>query len=330
MILPWQQADWKRVQEARRAGRLPHALLVTGAAGLGKGGFAKNLAASLLCSAPDDGGLPCGHCRGCHLFQVGTHPDYLRITQEQPGKVIPIDSIREYISRSGLTAQAGGYKVVVIEPADALNMAAANSLLKTLEEPVAWTLIMLVSSRPGQLPATIRSRCQTIKIRAPARESAAQWLVGRVGGLDAKLLLDLACGAPLHAEKLADEGVLTLRGQLLDEFAGVLAGRNDPVTVADHWSRLELDSVLSWCAGWLIDVLRLKSAPEPPGLINPDQRKRLQAIGNALEFKTLYELLDKVYEATRTLGSQLNSLMLIESVLLEVAAAGRMLKRKKR
>jgi DNA polymerase-3 subunit delta' len=330
MVFPWQQSDWKRVQEARRAGRLPHALLVTGAAGLGEGEFAENLAASLLCSSVDGDGKPCGHCRGCHLFQVGTHPDYHRITPEQPGKAIPIDAIREYVARGTLTAQAGGYKVVVIEPADALNMAAANSLLKTLEEPVAWTLIILVSSRPGQLPATIRSRCQTINIHPPAREAAIQWLAGRVGGLDAALLLDLACGAPLHAVKLAEEGVLTLRGQLLDEFAGVLAGRNDPVAAADNWNKPEPALVLSWCSGWIIDALRLKAAQDPPGLINPDQIKRLQAIGNALEFNELYELLDKVYEAIRTLGSQLNSLMLMEGVLLEIAAAGKKLKRKKR
>lgn len=318
--LPWHQEDWNRIQAARRSGRLPHALLVSGARGIGKGRFAQNLAASMLCNSPDDGGQPCGRCQGCHLFRAGTHPDYSRVVPEEPGRAIRIDRIREYIARGALTAQAGGYKVVVIEPADALNIAAANSLLKTLEEPVNWTLILLVSALPERLPATIRSRCQRLQLPLPARTKAEQWLTAETGGKNAGLLLDLASGAPLQALELAGSDILAIRERLLEEFSGVLKGEKDPVAVATHWNGFDLQRLLTWVSGWLIDMLRLKAIPDFSGLINPDQTNRLRTLGNRLEFAQLYCLLDRVYEAIQALGSQLNSLMMLEGFLLALAA----------
>ncbi|HHH39057.1 MAG TPA: DNA polymerase III subunit delta' [Sedimenticola sp.] len=329
-LLPWHQKAWQRLQASRQADRLPHALLVSGPAGLGKGRFARDLAASLLCRDPDADGIPCGQCQGCHLFRAGTHPDYRLLAPEEPGKAITVDSIRDYIGSGSLTAQAGGYKVVLIEPAEQLNLAAANSLLKTLEEPVPWTLIVLVSSRPGRLPATIRSRCQRLGMGLPPPDQALDWLRQRVTEADPALLLDLAGGAPLRALALAEAGVMTRRGELMDLFAGVLAGRNDPLEAAANWNTEDPERVLNWCSGWVIDAIRLKATPDPAGLINPDQRQRLQAIGKALEFRTLYGILDKTYEVARTLGSQLNTLLLLEGLLLEVAAAGSRLKRERR
>ncbi len=315
-IYPWQQTIWQRLHAAHKAGRLPHALLFAGAEGLGKGPFATTFAHSLLCRSLNAADQPCGACRACHLFQAGSHPDYRRIEPEEPGKAIKIDTIRAFVDKGVLTAQAEGYKVTVIEPADAMNSAAANSLLKTLEEPVPWTVIILVSSRPGRLPATIRSRCQRVTFPIPPRPQAVQWLASQIKTDDAELLLAMGSGAPLLAKSLAAPEWLQERAMMADEFCAALHGKQDPVAIAGRWDKLELPRVLSWMNGWLIDMLRLKYGKQPPALYNPDQIQRLQVMAQVLDFTVLYGMLDRVYEANRTLGSQLNSLMTLESILL--------------
>ncbi|HEC16039.1 MAG TPA: DNA polymerase III subunit delta' [Sedimenticola sp.] len=315
-LLPWHRDIWSRLQAARGAGRLPHALLLAGAGGLGKRQFADAFAHSLFCASPDESGAPCGHCRGCHLFQVGNHPDFICIEPEEAGKAIKIDVIRGLVDKGALTTQAGGYRVIVIEPADAMNTAAANSLLKTLEEPVPWTLMILVTSRPGRLPATIRSRCQRVTFPIPPRHQAMEWLGGQIGQGDPQLLLALASGAPLQARALAQAEILKERALMADEFYAAFKGEQDPVAIAGRWEKLDLPRVLNWMAGWLIDMLRLKSGAQPPVLYNPDQRPRLQSMAQGLDFKVLHGMLDRVYDANRTLGSQLNTLMLLESLLL--------------
>jgi DNA polymerase-3 subunit delta' len=315
-LLPWHQAMWERLQGARRSGRLPHALLLSGAEGLGKRRFAETLAHSLFCNSVAEDGKPCGSCQGCHLFQIGNHPDCLRLEPEEPGKAIKVDAIRALVDKGVLTAQAGGYKVIIIEPADAMNSAAANSLLKTLEEPVAWTLMLLISSRPNRLPATIRSRCQQLSFAPPPHPQAVQWLAGQVPGADPELLLGLGSGAPLQAQGLADPEILQERGRMVDEFYSVFKGERDPVLVAARWEKLDLVRVLNWFSGWLLDMLRLKAVGTPPRLYNPDQHKQLQSLAQRLDFKVIYGLLDRVLEANRTRDSQLNVLMLLESLLL--------------
>ena len=315
-LYPWQQSIWQRLHAAHKAGRLPHALLFTGAQGLGKSQFATAFAQSLLCEALSDSGQPCGACRGCHLCQVGNHPDYKCIEPEEAGKAIKIDTIRAYVEKGVLTTQSGGYKVVVIKPADAMNTAAANSLLKTLEEPVPWTVIILVTSCPGRLPATIRSRCQRITFPVPPRNEAIAWLETQIEQGDPDLVLAMGSGAPLLAKSLAAPELLQERAQMVDEFQAALSGKQDPVAIAERWDKLELPRVLNWMSGWLIDMLRLKFGEQPPSLYNPDQIQSLQSMAQVLDFKVLYGMLDRVYEANRTLGSQLNSLMTLESILL--------------
>ncbi|MES9964321.1 MAG: DNA polymerase III subunit delta' [Candidatus Sedimenticola sp. 20ELBAFRAG] len=322
MVFPWHQAIWERLLDAHARGRLPHALLLTGAEGVGKQQFAKRLARSLLCGNRTPDGEACGACQGCHLIQAGTHPDFKRIEPEEAGKAIRIDTVRAFTDKEGFTSQAGGYKVTIIEPADALNVAAANSLLKTLEEPVPWTVMMLITSKPGRLPATIRSRCQQVMFSIPERSSAQHWLDAQ-GVKNSQLLLDLASGAPIKALQLSDAETLDSRNALLDDFFGIHAKKLDPVLVATRWSKLDMSQVLPWMCGWVIDILRLKTTATPPNLINSDQKERLQGLAGELELKMLYQLLDAVYQSVRSLGTQLNAQMMLEKLLLNWAACAR-------
>jgi len=315
-VLPWHEDLWNSLLQSEQNGRLPHALMLSGTPGLGKSRFSRRLAATLLCTGRGKQHAPCGHCQGCRLLAAGNHPALRLITPEEEGKAIRIDTIREFTSKEPLTAQGGGYKVTIIEPADAMNTAAANSLLKTLEEPVPSTLIILVTSQARRLPATIKSRCQHLHFRPPKREAARKWLSSRVGSLDSELLLDLAGGAPLRALALSESGILDERLKRLGELAALSAGEIEPVALAAAWKESDLSRLLEWIWGWVADMLRIKQGGDGGMLTNPDQKERLQKIANGIESKELYRFLDKINETIRGLGTQLNTQMSLESILL--------------
>ena len=162
VLLPWQQQQWHYVNQRIAQKHLAHAMLLTGKTGLGKRLFARYLAQALLCSNTGTDHMPCGNCRNCQLYEVGNHPDYLFIEPEDHKKPIRIDQIRTVVEFLEHTSQSRRYKIVLIDPAERMNLNAANSLLKTLEEPPGASMLLLLTSAPSQLPITIRSRCQQL------------------------------------------------------------------------------------------------------------------------------------------------------------------------
>ena len=175
--LPWHRPQWQRVERGVREGRVPHALLLRGAAGNGKARFAARLAAALLCRSDNP---PCGACASCRLCAAGSHPDRFDVTIPEDRREIVVEQIRDLVHSVGLTARLGGYKAVIVNPAEQMNRHAANTLLKTLEEPPGATVFVLVSSNHALLPATIRSRCQMIDFPVADRDIALKWLRDRV------------------------------------------------------------------------------------------------------------------------------------------------------
>ena len=129
----------------------------------------------MLCNQVDNG-IACGQCSGCITLQAGSHPDFLSLQPEEKSKFIKVDQIRSLCESMAKTSQQGGWKVAVIFPAETMNIAASNALLKSLEEPEPNTLIILVSSRLSTIPMTIRSRCQIQSSAIPSTDIAQQWL----------------------------------------------------------------------------------------------------------------------------------------------------------
>lgn len=321
-LLPWQQTEWASVHARVQQQRLPHALLLTGMTGLGKQIFARAFAAALLCRTPDAQGLACGQCRSCALLAAGSHPDYLEVTPEEPGKAIKIDQVRALTVSLGLTSQYNGYKIALLAPAEAMNRAAANSLLKTLEEPRSDTVLCLCSDEPTRLPATIRSRCQGISLHPPEPAAAMPWLCAEtgLGEEEAGLLLSLTGGAPLAARALAEEGVLDRRQALLQALQGVAAGTHDPVAVAQTWLKPGLDQPLYWLYRWVTDMIRLQQDAQAP-IRNRDQRAALQDLGERVDLHWLFRYLDVLHEALRAARGQANAQLLLESLLSPWARA---------
>jgi DNA polymerase III subunit delta' len=241
-LAPWQQRALDTALSARAAGRLGHALLLHGPARLGKRAVAELLARRLLCDQAREAALACGQCRACRLLDAGTHPDFYAVGLEVNEKTdklrteITIDQVRRLGERLTLTSQLGGAQVALVEPVDVLSHSAFNGLLKTLEEPMPGRYLILVGAQPARLPATIRSRCQRIEFRLPAREDARAWLAGQGHPAEkVEAALEASRGHPgLAADWLAD-GALELRRTVRADLASLAAGRSSAIEVAGRW-----------------------------------------------------------------------------------------------
>jgi len=337
MIYEWQQKQWQQLQQQAREQRLPHALLLTGQAGLGKREFATQLARALLCKQPQPTGEACGVCNACMLLQVelgvdeasnkdtalahmGTHPDCLWLEPEEADKAIKVDDVRELCAAMSLTSQFGGYKVAVINMADSMNINAANSLLKTLEEPSANSVLLLVSSRPQRLPITVRSRCQRISFYIPDDALAAGWLAQQKVDRS-ELMLRLAHGSPLLAQQLAQADALQPRQKLVEALLGV-ARNQSVVSHAEALSKQPVFELLGWMHDWLVDVLRLQSSPQAE-VTNLDHAPELKQLAQQLNIQRVFGLLDEVLNLRRMQTVSLNAQLLWEDLLISWQALTR-------
>ncbi|APZ43644.1 DNA polymerase III subunit delta' [Acidihalobacter ferrooxydans] len=313
---PWQQRQWSQLQAQREAGRVPHALLLTGIPGLGKRQLAEAFAQAALCERPREDGLACAQCHPCRLFAAGTHPDYTVVEPEAAGKAIRIDSARTLMDFLGLTRSFGAYKVALIDPADALNVNAANALLKTLEEPPAGTLLMLVTSAPSALPATVRSRCQVLAFGVPTAAQAQAWLATQPEAGPVDVALALAGGAPLGALQHADEERLARR----DGWNAQLAtGHFDPAVLGGEMAAADYAQALDVCLAWLRDVARAGACAEVRE--NPDRVKELRALGERVDLRGVFACLEQANRLRGLLGNGLNASLQLEELLLRYQAA---------
>ncbi len=330
ILFPWQHSQWQLLQESRQQGRLPHALLLTGPQGLGKGQFATLFAQSLLCQSNNADATPCGQCRYCQLYLAGNHPDISLISPLEGKKAIAVDQIRALGQSMSLKSQYAGHKVVVISPAEAMNINASNSLLKTLEEPSAETILLLVTHLPAQLPATIRSRCQEIRFGTGDSADGRAWLSQQLpASTDIDLLLSLADGAPLRAVQLAGEGLLEQRKALFDGLGQLASLKLDPVSLASQSNKANPNWGLLCIYSWTADMIRLKATAQTPvHLSNPDLQERLLKLANQVSLTGLFKLQDRIRQAQQEFARNLNPALIMESVLMEWQNTFRVRKRK--
>ena len=319
-LYPWLEPSRLTIATAIAQGRLPHALLLTGLPGLGKGVLADAIVRQLLCEAASLDTGPCGRCTACAQLGAGTHPDYIKVELEEDASVIKVDQIRSLSEKLSLSSHQGGYKVVVLNPADSMNINAANSLLKTLEEPSDNTVLVLVCERPSQLPATVRSRCQQIKVDVPGQDVALQWLAAQGIEGPAKTYLQMAHGAPLEALKQAQAGSIEARRGHFDSLVAILEGRTAPLTIAQSWAKEEDVQGIRWMRDWLMDLLRIAMTGQTSGVRSADLLDGLARLAHKLDSRVLFSQLERVNRALRLTASSLNRQLLTEDILLAWAA----------
>ena len=316
----WTGAERAALGAAFRAGRLPHALLIHEAPGAGGEWLATWTAQLLLCQEP--AGAPCGACGGCTRVWALQHPDVTWVRAAEDSRQIRIEPVRDLAAELALTAHSGGYKVGIVTPADALNRFAANALLKTFEEPPPRTLLALVTTQPSRLPATLISRCQRLRVRAPTRAECVQWLTALRGGGEWDGALDVLGEAPMLLAQAEPRDIAQAGREARDTLEALAQGSADPVAAAERWARGEALPLRLRCfENWLTEQIRsgaartaliteLRAAPYLPGG------------APVLNIRELFELLDEVRELRATLDVPLNRGLALEALFRRLAPQG--------
>ena len=313
----WLSPDTARLRGAYTAGRLPHALLIHEAPGAGGEWLAGWAARMVLCRNPSD--APCGRCASCARVTQGQHPDLIAVRPIEESTQIRIEQVRELASELTLTAHQGGYKVGILSPADSMNRFAANALLKTLEEPPQGTLLILVATQPSRLPATILSRCQRVRVRAPERAEAVAWLEATRGPGDWGQVLAVLGTAPLTAAEADPAAVAEVASEVRRGLEEAMAGGGDPVATAERWARSELPLRLKCVENWLTE--RIRAGFDGGGLFTEVRAgAHLRGHADSLDLRQLFGLLDAVQELKSSFDAPINRGLALESLLRSLSA----------
>lgn len=336
-LYSWQQDPWLQLQQLQS--RLPHAILFYGAEGIGKSYFAELFAQSLLCESPEPGGHACGACVSCGWFTQYAHPDYRRVRPEvldeadgietddaadtveekkpakstkAPSKDIKIDQVRALAGFTNMSTHRQGKRVILMYPAEALNGAAANALLKTLEEPPPDTVFLMVSNSLDRLLPTILSRCRKFALPMPSNEQALGWLKAE-GVQDPDVWLAEQGGAPLLAMRMAQGE----SNDILNEFLRYLShpGVEGALKTADRLQKVVVVELVGWLQRWLYDVFSLKTS----GRIRyyPRYKKDISALSQRVETSQLLGAIKAASDRRAIAEHPLSAKLFIEAMLLE-------------
>jgi DNA polymerase-3 subunit delta' len=316
--LPWLKDSQQRLRASLSTGRLPHSLLVLSVPGLGAEQLGNWITALALCESP--GTRPCDACSSCRLLRSDSHPDAHVVRLQDDAQQIKIDQVRELIESLTTKSYRGGYKVGVIEGAEALNSNGANAFLKTLEEPSADTVLVMIARPNHRLPATIASRCLRLNLSPPSTEEAIAWL--KANSSDSKpwaAALALAGGAPLLAVQLDAEGIAAIDAEMRQSLAGLAEGSVDVTLLADQWIRSNPGIRVIWLENWITQRVSASLGTAPSN--QTAEPVRLPGALLKPKIRALFELLDAAREVRRLASTGMNQQLALEALLVGGRAA---------
>lgn len=309
---------------------LPGALLLHGRGGIGKFHLAHTLAQALLCESPLESGEPCEHCGSCHWFKIGGHPDFrlleteaqtassdstgetgepIKSADKKASQFITVAQVRELADFVNLTTHRNGLRIILVHPAEAMNVHAANALLKTLEEPPPGTLFILVSHQPQRLLPTVRSRCQKINAPLPGRVEALQWLREQEVAEAEDCLAQSGC-APLAALRLSAEDYQLKRTQILEQLG--VPERLDPLALAEQGDKMELAWILNWMQQWVYDLASIGMAGR--ARYQPESSAEMICLAKTVNLIELFRFQQELLTAQRALHHPLNNRLVLEQL----------------
>jgi DNA polymerase-3 subunit delta' len=321
--LPWLKGPQQRLRSALEMGHLPHSLLVLSVPGLGAEHLANWMTALVLCESQAT--RPCDACPSCRLLRSDTHPDAHVVRLEEDAQQIKIDQVRELIESLTLKSYRGGYKVGVIEGAEALNANGANAFLKTLEEPSADTVLIMIARPNHRLPATVASRCLRLRLSPPATDAAVAWLQRNAPGANPSganpsganpwhAALALAGGAPLLAVQLDAEGLAAIDADMRQSITELAEGSVDVTLLAERWVRSNPGVRITWLENWITQRVHASlGAVTSPQTAEP---VRLPAALLKPKIRALFELLDAARDVRRLASTGMNQQLALEALLV--------------
>lgn len=318
----WQKAQWDSIMQRRD--KLPHAILLRGRLGIGKHDFAVSLTHALLCQQSKANQPACGVCASCQWLKEGAHPDFKLIAPEDEISAegesrkraskksqITVAQIRQLYDYLSLTThQVGGLRIILISPAETLNLASANALLKMLEEPPANTVFILVSNQSQRLLPTIISRCQVLDLPIPTTQDAIEWLNAQ-DVAKAEIALQYTGGAPLEAVRIAEN--LAENDKVIKQLA--LGSRLDPFASAPLLAALGMEKALDAIQKWTFDLLSYKLVSELR--YHGQYVNALQVLCKSVNLSGLLRFQRSLDDAKRTANHPLNNEMQLENILLQ-------------
>ncbi len=316
-LLPWQKSHWELLCKYLRYDRIPQALLITGAAGSGKHLLAGQFASALLCSNRTNDGVSCGNCRSCLLIKSDTHPDLFNIQPGDDKTTISVTQIRSIISDTCLKPQFGGYRIIIIAPADAMTLAAANAFLKCLEEPAERTVFLLLTNKATKLPATIISRCQRIVISLADRMSVQAYIESKNASENTGTLANLLMSSIIDTHQLGNNAMLKQRSECYEDWLSIAKSTAHPVLVSEKWLKIQETTLMNWLVSWVTDLIKCVFNLNNPGLINTDMLCSLQDIARNLSLKPLFELYDLLIASRQRIDTQVNYQLMLEEILVK-------------
>lgn len=323
MIFPWQHEQWQQLWHANQENRLPHAILLSGIAGTGKAQFADYFARALLCKEGEKvkEAAHAKHCHICRLVAGRVHPNMLWIEPEKAGQAIKVDQIRAVSEFTNQSSFHDGKRIILINPANAMNISAANALLKTLEEPSSGCVLILISDQHTRLPATILSRCQRMIFPIPKKEEALGWLKNQLKdeSAEADILLNIAHGAPLAAVRLMEDDILSVRQRLFQALCQLSQQQGNPISLASEMRELASLPLLDFMLSWMLDLLRLQLGEVQEGLINKDYATELWQLKQKTDLSANIKFLAYLQQLRGqiSMGFNLNKHLVIEAILMK-------------
>lgn len=321
-VFDWQQSTWQKLHAMH--GSMPHALLLYGQSGIGKLSFGQAVSKRLLCKSPDANGAACNVCQSCHWFDDESHPDFRVISPEdeqdltesskkkaKKNQQISVAQIRALSDFVNLTSHHDkGFRIVLMHPAETMNIAAANALLKMLEEPAKNVIFILVSHQRQRLLPTVLSRCHQISMPMPTVEQSTAWLASQ-NISNATELLAYYASAPL---KVAAE---TIQYAGLQECWKLLAqgSQTPPALLANKLIAHSVDHGILVLQKWLFDIVLIQNTGQIR--YHMSQMKALQALASRVNLNALFALQKKVEALRRLATHPLNHELQLEVLLLE-------------